>query len=134
MFGPKNRHSHVATGRVLGEAGWWGRTFKMLTVDICFWELKLLSLGQRHLTVFFHGDSRGSGCVPLMGREEVHAFLVYMLILEVIETLRKRRRKPRFQVNMRLFSDERLCNSQCIEGDKKESGMRLVKVPHLFRP
>lgn len=120
MFGPKNRHGHVATGRVLGEAGGWGLTFKMLMVDICFWELKLLPLGQRRLTVFFHRDSCGSGCVPLMGRGEVHAFLVYILTLEVVETLRKRRLKPYFQVNMRLFSDENLCNSQCIEGDKKE--------------
>lgn len=64
-----------------------------------------------------------------MGRGEDHAFLVYVLTFEVVETLRKRRLKLCFQVNMRLFSDERLCNSQCIEGDKKESGMRLVKVP-----
>lgn len=50
MFGPKNRHGHVATGKVLGESGCWGLTFKMLMVDICFWELKLLPLGQRRLT------------------------------------------------------------------------------------
>lgn len=111
MFGPKNRQGHVATGRALGEAGWWGLTFKMLRVDICFWELKLLFLGQRRLTVFFHGDSCGSVCVPLMGRGEDHAFLVYILTFEVVETLRKRRLKLCFQVNMRPFSDERLCNS-----------------------
>lgn len=67
-----------------------------------------------------------------MGRGEVHAFLVYILTFEVVETLRKRRLKPCFPVNMRLFSDEKLCNSQCIEGDKKEVACEIGKSPPVY--